>query len=64
VVRHHPRAITFTVKFDQNLERLLCDYQGMINEYVLLVSPLSLLSTYSLNVLILLLSVAGILALL
>jgi len=36
----------------------------MINEYVLLVSPLSLLSTYSLNVLILLLSVAGILALL
>jgi len=38
--------------------------QGMINQYVLLVSPRSLLSTFSLNVLILLLSVAGILVLL
>ena len=38
--------------------------QGMINQYVLLASPRSLLSTFSLNVLILLLSVAGILVLL
>ena len=37
--------------------------QGMINQYVLLVSPRSLLSTFSLNVLMLLLSVAGILLL-
>jgi len=36
----------------------------MINQYVLLVSPRSLLSTFSVNVLILLLSVAGILVLL
>ena len=35
--------------------------QGIINQYVMLVSPPSLLSTFSLNVLILLLSVAGIL---
>ena len=34
---------------------------GMINQYVLLVSPRSLLSTFSLNVLILLIFVAGIL---
>ena len=38
--------------------------QGMFNQYVLLVSPRSLLSTFSLNVLILLLSVAVILVLL
>jgi len=37
--------------------------QGIINQYVMLVSPPSLLSTFSLNVLILLLSVAGILVL-
>jgi len=36
----------------------------MINQYVLLVSPRLLLRTFSLNVLILLLSVAGILVLL
>jgi len=37
---------------------------GMINQYALLISPRSLLSTFSLYVLILLLSVAGILVLL